>query len=232
MIATARGPVAVEALRTGDRLVTRDNGLRRVHWIGRRDVDFSELIVEPELAPVIVRAGAFGEVCAAEWKGTPVAVKRLFFTHATDEEMDKQKQLFIDEVALLCRVRHPNVCNVLGVNVDSLFVAMDLYPSSLQQLLVEHRRSKTTVPRAKVLEVATGIAAGLTYLHDLNIIHRDVKPANVLIDDQGRVKILDMGLALVSAGNDASLTVINNENVILICVHVNNFKGCFGIYLA
>lgn len=61
MIATERGPVAVEALRTGDRLVTRDNGLRRVHWIGRRDVDYSELLVEPELGPVLVRAGAFGD---------------------------------------------------------------------------------------------------------------------------------------------------------------------------
>ncbi|MBT8414000.1 MAG: Hint domain-containing protein [Boseongicola sp.] len=61
LIATDRGPIAVEALRTGDRLVTRDNGLRRVHWIGRRDVDYSELMVEPELAPVLVRAGAFGE---------------------------------------------------------------------------------------------------------------------------------------------------------------------------
>ena len=61
MIATERGPIAVEALKRGDRLVTRDNGLRRIHWIGRRDVDYTELVVEPELAPVLVRAGAFGE---------------------------------------------------------------------------------------------------------------------------------------------------------------------------
>ena len=61
MIATARGPVQVEVLRPGDRVVTRDNGLRRVHWTGRRDVDYSELMVEPELAPVLVRAGAFGD---------------------------------------------------------------------------------------------------------------------------------------------------------------------------
>lgn len=61
MIATQRGAIAVEVLRAGDRLVTRDNGLRRVHWIGRRDVDYSELVGEPELAPVLVRAGAFGD---------------------------------------------------------------------------------------------------------------------------------------------------------------------------
>ena len=61
MIGTARGEVPVEALRRGDRLVTRDNGLRRIHWIGRRDVDYSELLVEPALAPVLLRAGALGE---------------------------------------------------------------------------------------------------------------------------------------------------------------------------
>jgi len=61
MIATDRGPVPVEVLRPGHRLVTRDNGLRRVHWVGRRDVDYAELVFQPELAPVLVRAGAFGE---------------------------------------------------------------------------------------------------------------------------------------------------------------------------
>ncbi len=59
-IATDRGPVAVEALRPGDRLVTRDNGLRCIHWVGRRDVAYTDLVFEPELVPVLVRADAFG----------------------------------------------------------------------------------------------------------------------------------------------------------------------------
>jgi serine/threonine-protein kinase len=46
------------------------------------------------------------------------------------------------------------------------------------------------------------------------VIHRDVKPANLLIDQDGRVRLLDMGLALVTAGDDESLTVANNENVL------------------
>jgi hypothetical protein len=61
MIGTERGEVPVETLRRGDRLVTRDNGLQRVHWIGRRDVDYSELLVEPSLAPILLRSGALGE---------------------------------------------------------------------------------------------------------------------------------------------------------------------------
>lgn len=60
MIATDYGPVPIEALRQGHRVVTRDNGLRRVQWIGRRDMDYAEVAFEPELAPVLVRAGALG----------------------------------------------------------------------------------------------------------------------------------------------------------------------------
>lgn len=59
-IATAQGWRPVETLRRGDRVVTRDNGLKRIAWVGRRDVTFSELSLVPELSPVLVRRGAFG----------------------------------------------------------------------------------------------------------------------------------------------------------------------------
>ncbi len=61
LIATDRGQRPIEALRRGDLVVTRDNGLQRVYWCGRRDVGFSELIAEPELQPVLIRADAFAE---------------------------------------------------------------------------------------------------------------------------------------------------------------------------
>ncbi len=61
LIATERGWRPVERLRRGDRLVTRDNGLRRIAWAGRRDVGFEDLKATPELAPVLVRKDAFGD---------------------------------------------------------------------------------------------------------------------------------------------------------------------------
>lgn len=61
MIATDRGLRPVETLRRGDRIVTRDNGLRRIWWVGRRDVHLHELAAEPAIAPLLVAAHAFGE---------------------------------------------------------------------------------------------------------------------------------------------------------------------------
>ncbi len=60
LIATSKGWQPVETLRRGDRVVTRDNGLRRIAWVGRRDLSYSDLKEVPTLRPVLVRKGAFG----------------------------------------------------------------------------------------------------------------------------------------------------------------------------
>ncbi|WP_377505370.1 Hint domain-containing protein [Octadecabacter sp. R77987] len=60
VIATARGEVAVETLRAGDKVFTRDNGMQEIRWAGRRDVTASELALMPHWQPVLVRAGALG----------------------------------------------------------------------------------------------------------------------------------------------------------------------------
>lgn len=61
LIATEHGQRPVETLRRGDKVVTRDNGLRRIYWIGRRDLGFQALKRTQRLRPILVRAGAFGE---------------------------------------------------------------------------------------------------------------------------------------------------------------------------
>ena len=61
MVATDRGQRPVETLRRGDKVVTRDNGLRRIHWVGKRVFNYQELQQEDCLRPFVIRAGAFGE---------------------------------------------------------------------------------------------------------------------------------------------------------------------------
>ena len=59
-VTTARGECLVEDLRVGDRVVTRDNGLQEIRWVGRRDLTASELLLRPHLRPVLIRAGSLG----------------------------------------------------------------------------------------------------------------------------------------------------------------------------
>ena len=60
LIATARGPVAVERLAPGDLIMTRDHGLQPLRWVGRRDLSLADLIAGPKLQPVRIAAGALG----------------------------------------------------------------------------------------------------------------------------------------------------------------------------
>ena len=61
LIATDRGQRPIETLRQGDKVVTRDNGLRRIYWVGRRDLSLDDLREENRLRPILIRAGALGE---------------------------------------------------------------------------------------------------------------------------------------------------------------------------
>lgn len=61
LIATDLGQRPVETLRRGDKVVTRDNGLRRIYWVGRRELSYHDLARAQRLRPVLIRAGALGE---------------------------------------------------------------------------------------------------------------------------------------------------------------------------
>lgn len=61
LIATPRGEVPVEGLRLGDKVITRDNGLQEIRWLGHRDLDWSELNAHSHLKPVLVTTGSLGE---------------------------------------------------------------------------------------------------------------------------------------------------------------------------
>jgi Ca2+-binding RTX toxin-like protein len=60
LIATPRGEVPVESLKEGDRVITRDNGIQEIRWVGRRDMTAGDFAVAPHLRPVLVRKGALG----------------------------------------------------------------------------------------------------------------------------------------------------------------------------
>lgn len=143
--------------------------------------------------------GGMGTVYAAEDPliGRRVAIKEIRIDHVTDdEERAEMEERFKLEFRTAGTLSHPNVVTVYDVGMDkgAYFLAMEHVDGrSLSDVLQDAGRLET----ARVLDLARQIAAGLDYAHDHGIVHRDVKPANILLTADGRPKITDFGLVKV-----------------------------------
>jgi len=125
-----------------------------------------------------------------------VAIKVLG-EHLTEDPAHVER--FLREARSAASLNHPNIVQIYAVSEDGgrHFFAMEYVPGrSLQQIL----KSSGPLEPIQVARIAIQTASGLRAAHDQGIIHRDVKPANLLIDERGLVKIADFGLALASSG--------------------------------
>ncbi len=142
--------------------------------------------------------------------GDKRAIKVLPKTRVNDSTYLARFQL---EAQAIASLNHPNI--VLAHDIDNEddvhYIVMEYVDGLDLHQLVKRDGPFDFSTAADVIAQA---ARGLEHAHCKGIVHRDVKPANILIDQEGRVKILDMGLALVTAGVTESLTVANNENVL------------------
>ncbi len=137
--------------------------------------------------------GGMGEVYRADdlTLGQPVALK--FLPRDMGNEPDRLTR-FRSEVSIARQVSHPNVCRVYDIGeVDGLtFLSMEYIDGEdLASLL----RRIGRLPPDKGLEIARQVCAGLAAAHDRGVIHRDLKPGNVMIDGRGDARIADFGLA-------------------------------------
>lgn len=143
-----------------------------------------------------------GEVYRArdERLGRDVAVKVLHTDAVGDPESQRR---FAQEAKAVSALNHPNILTVhdIGIASGCPYILTELIDGeSLASLL-----AKGPVPVRKFLEIAVQVAAGLAAAHAAGIVHRDVKPNNIMIRRDGCVKILDFGIAkvklLVTAGS-------------------------------
>jgi len=121
-----------------------------------------------------------------------VALKFLPETFATDPE---RLVRFEHEAKLLASLNNPNIASIYGLEeVDSRrFIVQELVEGET----LAQRIAKGPLPLDETLEICHQIAEGLEAAHEKGIIHRDLKPANIKITPEGKVKILDFGLAKV-----------------------------------
>jgi len=114
------------------------------------------------------------------------------------ENSSKQERItqFEREARLTASINHPNVVRVYGVGrvEGNFYIAMEMVDgASLEEML----KSEQKLDEARVLELAIQTVEGLAAAHRIGLIHRDVKPGNILLTTDGKAKLVDFGLALV-----------------------------------
>ncbi|KAL6492853.1 hypothetical protein OROGR_032612 [Orobanche gracilis] len=118
------------------------------------------------------------------------------------DQADEGKQCIIQleqEIALLSQFEHENIVQYYGTKKDesNLYIFLELVPKgSLLSLYQKYAL------RSQVSSYTRQILHGLKYLHDRNVVHRDIKCANILVDTNGSVKLADFGLAKATTLND------------------------------
>lgn len=114
-------------------------------------------------------------------------------------ETEAYERRFFREAKSAGRLNHPNVVTIhdVGRADDVAYIAMEfLDGQSLRDLM----DSGVVLPPQRVADIAAEIAEGLAFAHDNGVVHRDVKPANIMVLASGAVKITDFGIALLPTG--------------------------------
>ncbi|MDH5264943.1 MAG: serine/threonine protein kinase [Betaproteobacteria bacterium] len=138
--------------------------------------------------------GAMGVVYRAEDPalGRAVAIKTITLT-GTDEERAHFEARFLQEARAAGGVGHPSIITIydVGREGDVAFMAMELLDGRELRDLIRGG----SLPPSEAVEIAAQVAEALAVAHDRGVIHRDVKPGNIMVLSDGRVKIMDFGIA-------------------------------------
>ncbi|KDP23101.1 hypothetical protein JCGZ_00527 [Jatropha curcas] len=189
-------------------LVTRNSHL----------VDAGNLIISVQLLSKVTNGfalenelghGGFGTVYKGELEdGTKIAVKRMEAGIVSSKAIDE----FQAEIAILSKVRHRNLVSILGYSVEGnerLLVYEYMSKGALSRHLFQWKSLKLEpLSWTKRLIIALDVARGMEYLHSMareTFIHRDLKSANILLDDDFHAKVSDFGLVKLAPDGQKSV---------------------------
>jgi serine/threonine-protein kinase len=128
-----------------------------------------------------------------------VAIKTINLSLAMDEKEEYEGR-FYQEAKAAGRLNHPNIVTIydVGRSGDFAYIAMEfLEGRELRDIMNEG----TLLPVDQVLNIVAQVALGLAYAHEYDIVHRDVKPSNIMVIRDGHVKITDFGIARMASSS-------------------------------
>src|SRR5215813_3014752 len=137
-----------------------------------------------------------------------VAIK---FLHPASLANEHSRKRFRNEARALSRLNHPNIATILDFDTNDLcdFLVMEFIPG----ITLRDKLFQAWFPEKETLSVGIQLAEGLAAAHDHGIIHRDLTPSNLRFTDDGRIKILDFGLAKLRYLGIGSETVSDVHSV-------------------
>jgi len=128
-----------------------------------------------------------------------VAIKTINLGLALDEK-EEYEERFYQEAKAAGRMNHPNIVTIydVGRTGEVAYIAMELLQGrELRDIMNE----SGLLPVDQVLDIVAQVASGLSYAHEHGIVHRDVKPSNIMVIRDGQVKITDFGIARMSSSS-------------------------------
>jgi Tol biopolymer transport system component len=158
-----------------------------------------------------IGAGGMGEVYQARDTklGRDVAIKVL--PEAFAHDLDYLSR-FQGEAKILASLNHPNIAAIYGLeeNLGISYLVLELVPG---ETLAERIKRGGAIPEDETLAIARQMAEALEAAHEKGIIHRDLKPADLKVTPDGKVKVLDFGLAKAFTGDSASQDIANSPTM-------------------
>ena len=166
-----------------------------------------------------IGSGGMGEVFKAEHRRMKRAVV-VKILHPENTKSEVAVRRFQREVEAAAKLSHPNIVTAFDADVDGQFhfLVMEYVDGEDLGSLV-NRTGPLDVDRA--LDYIIQAAQGIAFAHSRNIIHRDIKPGNLLVDRDGVVKVLDMGLARIDQPIDAKSDTEGDDSI----TEVNQIVG-------
>jgi len=151
--------------------------------------------------------GSFGRVFLGEYLGTEVAVKQIYRDETQKDELEK----FLERELAICKLSHPNIVQLIGLcmNEKYVYLVTEYIPGG--DLRSHLKNSGGKLDWDIKLKIALDIARSMAFLHSKDIIHRDLKSKNLLVDVGWRIKVCDFGFARKISKETQEMTICGTD---------------------